>query len=168
MWLAELDPDCVERIAKECKRTSGAKYRHVDESLLIGKVEIAVEKNCKVQPKDTCCSKAYLQYVANLKAIDLLRSKKREQLARAKWLDYKATPPDDDEVQRQKAFNEAVAEMIKELTPRQKQIIELSYFEGISNKDIAKMLDIAQSTVTTVRQRALNSLRQIASSRGLK
>ena len=50
--------------------------------------------------------------------------------------------------------------METELTPRQREILLLSYFERKSGKEIAETLGIVPSTVTRTRQRAEQRLRR--------
>lgn len=47
------------------------------------------------------------------------------------------------------------------LTPRQQQIIRLYYWDGISERTIAEVLDIGRSTVALQKRRSLNKLKTL-------
>ncbi|MDO8952627.1 MAG: sigma-70 family RNA polymerase sigma factor, partial [Draconibacterium sp.] len=52
-------------------------------------------------------------------------------------------------------LNERVHLLLKELTPRQKEIFQLSREEGLTHEEIAKKLDIS---VNTVKKHIVNTL----------
>ena len=55
----------------------------------------------------------------------------------------------------------AVKKLIKELSPREKEIILLKYYENYSNTEISEMLGIEYITVRNLINRALNKLRKV-------
>jgi RNA polymerase sigma factor (sigma-70 family) len=54
-----------------------------------------------------------------------------------------------------------VKKLIKELSPREKEIILLKYYENYSNTEISEILDIEYTTVRNLINRALNKLRKV-------
>lgn len=57
---------------------------------------------------------------------------------------------------------------LQKLTPLQREIIILSYWEGFSERDIAQKLNRSRSTVRTIRERALIYLQEELASYGIK
>ena len=55
----------------------------------------------------------------------------------------------------------AVKKLIKELSPREKEIILLKYYENYSNTEISEILGIEYTTVRNLINRALNKLRKV-------
>jgi len=94
-------------------------------------------------------------------AISLLRKRVHEK----KYLEYlKSLQEVDsaseltDEIQF-KELNDRVLFLLNELTPRQKEIFQLSREEGLTHEEIAKKLDISVNTVKNHMVSALNFLR---------
>ena len=54
-----------------------------------------------------------------------------------------------------------LAEALKELTERKRDVIMLAYFQGMSDVDIAKMMNLDKSTVNEHRKRSLELLKQM-------
>lgn len=54
-----------------------------------------------------------------------------------------------------------IAKLLNELPPRQKEVIYLHYFEGLSLQQIADVLGINHQSVMNIRQRALVKLRSM-------
>ncbi|MCU4177219.1 RNA polymerase sigma-70 factor [Carboxylicivirga sp. N1Y90] len=59
----------------------------------------------------------------------------------------------------QKETASVIASAVKELPEDYKQVVEMSRFEGLKNKEIAEKLNIPQRTVETRIYRAINKLR---------
>ncbi len=56
-----------------------------------------------------------------------------------------------------------IQKIISYLTDRQRQVIEMTYWENLSQREIAQKLSIHQSTVLEIKQQALKKLREIVS-----
>ncbi len=50
--------------------------------------------------------------------------------------------------------------MQKELTPRQREILDLYYYEGLNTVEIADRLGVNKSTVSRTKQRGLSTIRR--------
>lgn len=59
-----------------------------------------------------------------------------------------------------------LAEALNTLTERKRDVIMLSYFQGFSDADIARKLNLDRSTVNEHRKRSLELLRQMMEERG--
>lgn len=100
---------------------------------------------------------AFLFTIAYNTTISLLRKRTNE----AKYLDHlkslqqsNNSPDLIDEIQYNE-LNDRVQLLLNELTPRQKEIFQLSREEGLTHDEIAKKLDIS---VNTVKKHMANSL----------
>lgn len=58
-----------------------------------------------------------------------------------------------------------LAEALNELTERKREVIMLSYFQGLSDADIARKLNLDRSTVNEHRKRSLELLKQMMEER---
>ena len=100
---------------------------------------------------------AFLFTIAYNSTISQLRKRTNEQkyLEHLKSLQQCANSPDlIDEIQFNE-LNDRVHLLLNELTPRQKEIFQLSREEGLTHDEIAKKLDIS---VNTVKKHMANSL----------
>jgi RNA polymerase sigma-70 factor (ECF subfamily) len=105
----------------------------------------------------------WLVTVTRNRAIDTLRSRQQrefstwrpmpESLDTAGWL---ATPPPAASIEA----SHRVGKMLASLGEPQRKIIELSYYEGYSQSEIAELLDLPLGTVKTWTRSALASLRE--------
>lgn len=92
---------------------------------------------------------SFLFTIAYNTTISLLRKRTNEQkyLEHLKTLQQPDISPDlIDEIQFNE-LNERVQSLLNELTPRQKEIFQLSREEGLTHDEIAKKLDISVNTV---------------------
>ena len=64
--------------------------------------------------------------------------------------------------------NGDIAELVSILNDREKQIIHMRYFEGLSLKEIARIMDKNSSSIRTVHERALKKMLKYLRSKGLK
>ena len=100
---------------------------------------------------------AFLFTIAYNTTISLLRKRTSEKiyLEHLKSLQQCANSPDlIDEIQFNE-LNDRVQSLINELTPRQKEIFQLSREEGLTHDEIAKKLGIS---VNTVKKHVINAL----------
>jgi len=65
-----------------------------------------------------------------------------------------------DEGYAQFETREALASAMRTLTETEQRIIELRYFEGKSQRDVAAVLDVSQMTVSRAERRALIAMRE--------
>jgi len=106
---------------------------------------------------------AYLFRAARNMSIDYVRHSKVEQ----SWADEKKSlysinaHPSIDEKLNTKLILVEVQKAIQELPERRREIFILSRYDGLSYREIAKLLDISVSTVETQISRSLKTLRDI-------
>ncbi len=65
----------------------------------------------------------------------------------------------DEEIERFERRSR-LAEALRALTPRERKIVELRFFDNLSQTQVAKQLDISQMHVSRLQQRALAKLRE--------
>jgi DNA-directed RNA polymerase specialized sigma24 family protein len=63
------------------------------------------------------------------------------------------------DVQQAMAWQQASA-ALDELTPQQRAVIILKYLEGMSNKDVARVLDTSEGAVKSLQHRGLAAMRR--------
>ncbi len=107
----------------------------------------------------------YLMMLTRSRTIDRLRTKRSQgnfwqNPAKIKELVHKGNSvhPIDVAAIEERANN--VREALKSLSSSQRQILELSYYEGLSQSAIAKRLDLPLGTVKTHSRRGLLQLRK--------
>jgi RNA polymerase sigma-70 factor (ECF subfamily) len=109
--------------------------------------------------------RAWLFGIARNAALDELRRQKRqtglqgdEPAARpsADVLDAPASPPSTDPLERI-----AVRAALDQLTPRERELVALKFFAGLSNGEIANVVGISESNSGTRVHRVVEKLRRI-------
>jgi len=102
---------------------------------------------------------AWLRPIGRSVVIDSLRQKKREAhlLDYFAWLPQRAPEESEEEAEPHKL----VRELLDELTPRQRRVLHLRYFEDQSNKQIARALHSTEKAVEQVYVRAMARLRKL-------
>lgn len=88
-------------------------------------------------------------------AIDLMRKENRET-ASGRAEEAALMPAEDEGAWETKAYAQ---ELLEQLDPRSREIIRLTYFEGLSAVEIAKRLALQPGNVRILRFRALEALR---------
>ena len=107
---------------------------------------------------------AWLLTITRSRAIDRLRSS-RQELMRREPLDAvadfssTASNPEESAVLAQQCHN--VRQALCSLTPEQRQAIELAYFRGLSQSEIATRLDQPLGTVKTRIRSGMLKLREL-------
>ncbi|MCQ2087056.1 MAG: sigma-70 family RNA polymerase sigma factor [Bacilli bacterium] len=76
-------------------------------------------------------------------------------------MEYPSDEPTPEEVYRQSELMKALHNSLNKLSPTQRRIIELSYFEGLSDAEIGKIIGMKRSTVQIRRSYALEELRNM-------
>ena len=98
-------------------------------------------------------------------SLDLLRKKHLNTVPfEDESLEYDLTHPSSASPEVNLLNNEAVerlAVLIRKLTPAMRQVFEYKYIEGYSNIEIADMLDISQSAVSTRIDKAKKRLKEL-------
>jgi len=103
-----------------------------------------------------CSLHTYLVQITRRKCIDHLRA--RERRAVAPLDDYESTGENDPDIET--AVDKlALAEALEQLSPRQRQLLELYYVQSKSYKEIAAEMGIAIGTVGAMKAEGLQKLR---------
>jgi RNA polymerase sigma-70 factor, ECF subfamily len=105
---------------------------------------------------------SFLFTIAYNTTISLLRKRTNEQkyLEHIKSLQQPDNSPDLIDEIHFNELNERVQSLLNELTPRRKEIFQLSREEGLSHDEIAKKLDISVNTVKKHMTNTLSFLKQ--------
>jgi RNA polymerase sigma-70 factor (ECF subfamily) len=100
---------------------------------------------------------SFLFTIAYNNTISLLRKKANEQkyLEHLKSIQQVQNAPDLIDEHQLNELNEQIQTLLEELTPRQKEIFQLSRKEGLTHEEIAKKLNIS---LNTVKKHIANSL----------
>lgn len=151
-----------------CKRLYGFVFRYikveVDAEGIVQEVFIKIwESRSKIVTHTSF--ESFLFTIAYNSTISLLRKRANEQ----KYLDHlksiqqiQKAPNLIEEIQFQE-LTEKVKTLLNELTPRQKEIFQLSREEGLKHDEIAKELNIS---VNTVKKHMVNTLAFLKSNLG--
>lgn len=103
----------------------------------------------------------YLVVLARSRAIDRLRSQTSHQRRLHKWhlmmTDVSPTPLD---VATLSERGERTRQALSTLSDKERQVIEIAYYEGLSQSEIAQRLEIPLGTVKSRSRQALRKLRQ--------
>lgn len=143
-----------------CRRLHGFVIRYIkqreDAEEIVQEVFVKIwESRNKIDAYSSF--EAFLFTIAYNSTISLLRKRANETkyLEHLKLLQQSNNSPDlIDEIQYNE-LNNRVQLLLDELTPRQKEIFQLSREEGLTHEEIAKKLDIS---VNTVKKHMANSL----------
>ena len=108
---------------------------------------------------------AWLVTITRTRALDRLRSLgSRRRAQDAATLEAAADPPatatDPETGYARRALRTNVAAAIMALAPQQRQVVELAYFEGLSQSEIAARLNAPLGTVKSWTRQALLKLRE--------
>ena len=100
-----------------------------------------------------------LSWIRNA-SIDRLRRREALQRATLHSVDRAPAPGHDDAAVDVSEEKEKLARAVADLPPDQRQVIELAYFEGLSQTQIAQRLGEPLGTVKTRMRLGMNKLRQ--------
>lgn len=105
---------------------------------------------------------SFLSMLTRSRAIDRLRSRQRAQNFVNRWGSVMTdhtfdTPFDSASIEERR---ETVSDALSQLPEKYRQILELAYYGGMSQSEIAAQLDIPLGTVKTWSRQGLLSLRQ--------
>ena len=103
----------------------------------------------------------YLTTLTRSRAIDRLRARATQQKYLTQWnqlqMSTEAASPMNDAVQQERRT--VVRAALSKLSDRQREVLELSYYEGQSQSDIAKRLNVPLGTVKSWARRGLLQLK---------
>jgi RNA polymerase sigma-70 factor (ECF subfamily) len=108
---------------------------------------------------------AWLVTIARSRALDRLRSLgSRRRAEGAASVEAASEPPspasDPASAHARRLLRKDVAAAVTSLAPQQRQVVELAYFEGLSQSEIATRLDAPLGTVKSWTRQALLKLRE--------
>jgi RNA polymerase sigma-70 factor (ECF subfamily) len=111
---------------------------------------------------------AWIVAIARSRALDRLRSRGAAERMRARAQREPEAPPRPDapELLERREARERVGRALAELTGPQRETIELAYFEGLSQSEIAERLREPLGTVKSRTRAALQKLYQLLGERG--
>lgn len=75
--------------------------------------------------------------------------------------DIPDTSPTPTEKLMEDAWKDEIAEAIKQLTPRQQEMVKLIYFEGKSQVEVANIYGVTEQAISQAMTRIHNSLKKI-------
>jgi RNA polymerase sigma-70 factor (ECF subfamily) len=105
---------------------------------------------------------AWLLTVVRTRALDRYRSMASRSRAESKVDPEPVTPPEDPTRQvAQVQLSARVREAMATLAPQQRQVLEIAYFEGLSQSEIAQRVNAPLGTVKSWTRQALMRLREL-------
>lgn len=113
--------------------------------------------------------RTFLMVLTRSRAIDRVRSRQSSQRSKKRWqADYvqptAALSPSDihsDSDTDSDEQSQAVKAALSQLSEQQKQVLHLTYYEGLTQSAIAERLDVPLGTVKSYARRGLLQLRKI-------
>ncbi|MEM9908256.1 MAG: sigma-70 family RNA polymerase sigma factor [Cyanobacteria bacterium P01_D01_bin.44] len=103
---------------------------------------------------------SYLSLLTRSRAIDRLRAQSTQSKYLNKWQQQPSPlEPGPMEHASQQERNTMVRQALAQLTQQQRQVLELSYYQGQSQTEIAQQLDVPLGTVKSWARRGLLKLR---------
>ena len=105
---------------------------------------------------------AWLLTVARSRALDRYRSLSSRRQAEARGEAEPATPAVDPATTAARGqLSQRVREALSQLAPQQRQVLEIAYFQGLSQSEIAARLETPLGTVKSWTRQALMRLREL-------
>jgi RNA polymerase sigma factor (sigma-70 family) len=102
--------------------------------------------------------RAWLFGIARNAALDELRRRGRQAELAAEPVDLAATAVDETAAESERRL--AVTAALANLEPRERELIALKFFAGLTNAEIATVVGISESNAGTKLHRAVNKLRE--------
>jgi RNA polymerase sigma factor (sigma-70 family) len=121
--------------------------------------ERAYRRQSSFNPKKGT-QRAWLFGIARNAALDELRQRKRTAALLTDPEDEDGAPPPDDDAAEAAARRATVRAALAELDPRDRELVALKFHAGLSNAEIAKVLDISVANAGTRVHRAVTRLRK--------
>jgi RNA polymerase sigma-70 factor (ECF subfamily) len=110
--------------------------------------------------------KAFLYIATRNACFNFIKHRKRKEERKKEFTSHLISMDQADEIERQvieSDFLNRIYHEVQNLPGKCRQVFLLTYFEGLSAREIAENLNITVSTVTTQRARALKYLKEILS-----
>jgi RNA polymerase sigma factor (sigma-70 family) len=121
--------------------------------------ERAYRRQSSFNPKKGT-QRAWLFGIARNAALDELRQRKRTAALLTDPEDEDGAPPPDDDAAEAAARRATVRAALAQLDPRDRELVALKFHAGLSNAEIAKVLDISVANAGTRVHRAVTRLRK--------
>ncbi|MEO0458373.1 MAG: sigma-70 family RNA polymerase sigma factor [Cyanobacteria bacterium P01_A01_bin.114] len=103
---------------------------------------------------------SYLSLLTRSRAIDWLRAQSTQRKYLSQWQQQPSlSEPSPMEHASQQERNSLVREALTQLTHQQRQVLEMSYYQGQSQTEIANQLEVPLGTVKSWARRGLLKLR---------
>jgi RNA polymerase sigma-70 factor, ECF subfamily len=102
--------------------------------------------------------RAWIFGIARNAALDELRRRGRQAELAVEPEDLASVPADESVEERERRL--AVAAGLAKLAPRERELIALKFFSGLSNAEIAAVIGVSESNAGTKLHRAVNKLRE--------
>jgi RNA polymerase sigma-70 factor (ECF subfamily) len=104
---------------------------------------------------------AWLVTIARSRALDLRRSLAARRRAEDKVETETVAPDDPTAPVARRQVSERVRKALAELPPEQRQVLEIAYFEGLSQSEVAARLEAPLGTVKSWTRQGLMRLREL-------
>ena len=130
--------------------------RSAAEDVTAAAFERAYRKRSRFDPRRGT-PRAWLFGIARNAALDELRRRRRHTELVDEPLDESAAPDERAEVGLRRA---ALRAALAELSPRERELIALKFFAGLSNAEIADVLDVSETNAGTRLHRTIQKLRR--------
>ena len=105
--------------------------------------------------------RSYLLTIVHRRAIDAVRARVRRPVLGAAIESMASDTPDPLEVSAWAEDRQLASQAMRDLPPDQRQVIELTYFEGLTLVEAAKKLDIPVGTAKSRVRLALERMRKV-------
>ncbi len=106
---------------------------------------------------------AWLYRIANHTLIDYYRRVNRENKSKADFTEVETIPTKQkgpEEAYLDLETTELLSDLLKTLSDREKTVIYLKFYEGLTNKTIAAQLELTETNVSTIIYRSVSHLRE--------
>jgi len=119
--------------------------------------ERAFRKRARFDPKRGS-GRAWLFGIARNAALDELRRRKRHAELAADPIDLDVSGTDEDANSREARM--LLASALAELSPRERELVALKFFAGLSNAEVGAVVGISESNAGTRLHRVIEKLRE--------
>jgi RNA polymerase sigma factor (sigma-70 family) len=102
--------------------------------------------------------RAWIFGIARNAALDELRRRGRQATQADEPIDLEAATPTDSALEAERRL--AVSTALATLAPRDRELIALKFFSGLTNSEIAAVLGVSESNAGTKLHRAVTKLRE--------